>query len=60
MSELRPFHLAIPVNDLKAARHFYGQILGFSEGRCDTQWIDWNFYGHQVVTHLNPNHRPEN
>ena len=60
MSELRPFHLAIPVNDLTKAREFYGNILGFAEGRSDNQWIDWNFYGHQVVTHLNPNYQPEN
>lgn len=60
MSELRPFHLAIPVNDLKKARAFYGTILGFSEGRSDNHWIDWNFYGHQVVTHLNPHHHPNN
>ena len=48
---LAPFHLAIPVDDLEAARAFYGGVLGFSEGRCDTGWIDWNFGGHQVVTH---------
>lgn len=59
MSELRPFHLAVPVNDLNKAREFYGNV-GFSEGRSDNQWIDWDFYGHQVVTHLNPNHYPNN
>lgn len=48
---LAPFHLAIPVDDVEAARKFYGGVLGFSEGRSDTKWIDWNFYGHQVVTH---------
>lgn len=48
---LRPFHLAIPVHDLAAAEHFYGTVLGFSKGRQDTRWIDWNMYGHQVVTH---------
>lgn len=46
-----PFHLAIPVDDLAAAREFYGGTLGFAEGRSDTQWVDWNFEGHQVVTH---------
>ncbi|MGW7293178.1 VOC family protein [Streptomyces xiamenensis] len=48
---LVPFHLAIPVDDIEAARTFYGTVLGFSEGRSDTKWIDWNFGGHQVVTH---------
>ncbi|MGD6757088.1 VOC family protein [Streptomyces sp. BH105] len=48
---LSPFHLAIPVDDLSAARDFYGKVLGFAEGRSDTRWIDWNFGGHQVVTH---------
>ena len=45
------FHLAIPVDDIARAREFYGGVLGLSEGRSDTQWVDWNFYGHQVVTH---------
>ncbi|MGW6659529.1 VOC family protein [Rhodococcus sp. NPDC055024] len=48
---LAPFHLAIPVDDIDAARKFYGGVLGFSEGRSDTRWIDWNFQGHQLVTH---------
>ncbi|MEB8340236.1 VOC family protein [Streptomyces endophyticus] len=48
---LVPFHLAVPVDDIEAARKFYGEVLGFSEGRSDTKWIDWNFGGHQVVTH---------
>lgn len=48
---LVPFHLAIPVDDIDAAREFYGELLGFSQGRSDTKWIDWNFRGHQVVTH---------
>ena len=60
MSNLRPFHLAVPVNDLVKAREFYGNFLGFEEGRSDKQWIDWNFYGHQFVTHLNPSYKPEN
>jgi uncharacterized protein len=50
--ELRPFHLAFPVSDLEQSRNFYGQLLGFAEGRSSERWIDWNFYGHQVVTHL--------
>ena len=39
------------VDDIATAREFYGGVLGLSEGRSDTQWVDWNFYGHQVVTH---------
>ncbi|GIH06170.1 glyoxalase [Rhizocola hellebori] len=45
------FHLAIPVDDLEAARSFYGGVLGLEEGRSDKEWVDWNFYGHQLVTH---------
>lgn len=54
--ELRPFHLAIPVKDIDEARQFYGQTLGFSEGRSAEQWIDWDFYGHQLVTHQDREH----
>ncbi len=46
------FHLAIPVSDLEAARAFYGGVLGLVEGRSSGSWVDWNFYGHQVVTHV--------
>lgn len=49
---LRPFHLAFPVDDLDRARAFYGDLLGCDEGRSDTYWIDFNLYGHQIVTHL--------
>jgi len=55
MTPLRPFHLAIPVRDIAESRAFYGDLLGFSEGRSSDEWVDWNFYGHQLVTHLNPN-----
>jgi uncharacterized protein len=48
---LSPFHLAIPVHDLPAARHFYGEVLGLKEGRSDTQWVDFDFFGHQLVIH---------
>jgi extradiol dioxygenase family protein len=51
---LQPFHLAVPVNDLVKTREFYGQFLGFEEGRANENWIDWNFFGHQFVTHLRP------
>ena len=46
-----PFHLAIPVHDLGAARAFYGSLLACSEGRSSAQWIDFNLYGHQLVCH---------
>jgi len=46
------FHLAIPVDDLDAARAFYGDMLGCGQGRKADRWIDWNLYGHQLVTHL--------
>lgn len=51
---LHPFHLAFPVNDLAAARAFYGGLLGCPEGRSSPDWIDFNFYGHQIVAHLAP------
>lgn len=49
-----PFHLAFPVHDLAAARRFYGELLGCPEGRSSPEWIDFNFYGHQIVAHLAP------
>jgi uncharacterized protein len=49
---LRPFHLAFPVHDLAEARGFYGRIMGCAEGRSSDQWIDFDFYGHQIVAHL--------
>src|ERR1700710_2638666 len=54
MSELRPFHIAFPVDDLKAARHFYGTVLGCPEGRSSDEWIDFDLFGHQIVAHLQP------
>jgi extradiol dioxygenase family protein len=54
MSELRPFHIAFPVDDLSAARHFYGTVLGCPEGRSADHWIDFNLYGHQIVAHCKP------
>lgn len=55
--ELQPFHLAIPVNNLEAARNFYTNILGFEEGRSSDHWVDYNFFGHQLVIHLDTNHQ---
>ena len=49
---LPPFHLAFPVHDLAAARAFYGGLLGCEEGRSSDQWIDFDFFGHQIVAHL--------
>ncbi|GAA5190703.1 VOC family protein [Rugosimonospora acidiphila] len=46
------FHLAIPVTDIEGARAFYGDVLGLAEGRSADNWVDWNFYGHQLVTHV--------
>lgn len=48
---LRPFHIAFPVDDLAAARHFYGTVLGCPEGRSSETWIDFDFFGHQIVAH---------
>ena len=49
-----PFHLAFPVDDLAAARAFYGGLLGCPEGRSSDQWIDFDLHGHQLVAHLAP------
>ncbi len=51
---LTPFHIAFPVDDLGAARTFYGGLLGCPEGRSTDQWIDFNLFGHQIVAHLRP------
>jgi len=48
------FHLAFPVRDLGEARAFYGDLLGCPEGRASDEWVDFNFYGHQIVAHLSP------
>lgn len=49
---LTPFHLAIPVSNLVEAESFYGDLLGCGRGRSSSQWIDWSFFGHQLVTHV--------
>ena len=51
---LPPFHLAFPVDDLAAARRFYGGLLQCPEGRSADDWVDYDFYGHQIVVHLAP------
>jgi hypothetical protein len=57
--KLTPFHIAIQVRDIAEAREFYGSTLGFEEGRSDTNWVDYNMFGHQFVVHLNPDLGPE-
>jgi extradiol dioxygenase family protein len=54
MTVLPPFHLAFPVDDLAAARRFYGELLGCPEGRSAEEWVDFDLYGHQIVAHLAP------
>jgi uncharacterized protein len=49
-----PFHLAIPVDDLAKAEAFYGEVMGCAKGRRSERWIDFNFFGHQLVAHLAP------
>ena len=52
MAKLTPFHVAFPVDDLDAARRFYGELLGCPEGRSSDRWIDFDLFGHQIVAHL--------
>ncbi|MES2700671.1 MAG: VOC family protein [Pseudomonadota bacterium] len=54
MAELSPFHLAFPVHDLAVARAFWGGVMGCPEGRSSEHWVDFDFMGHQIVTHLVP------
>ena len=63
MQAIPLFHLAFPVDDLARARAFYGDLLGCPEGRSSDEWVDFNFYGHQIVAHLAPDetgHRDSN
>lgn len=60
MSTLRPFHLAIPVSHLEKNRTFYRDILGCEEGRSSDHWVDFNFFGHQLVIHLNESAKTNN
>ena len=52
MSSLNPFHLAIPVKEITETRYFYREILGCEEGRSSDHWVDFNFFGHQLVLHI--------
>ena len=54
MAALTPFHIAFPVDDLAAARRFYGEVMGCPEGRSAAEWVDFDLYGHQIVAHLAP------
>ena len=54
MDTITPFHIAFPVSDLPASRHFYGTVLGCPEGRSSDTWIDFNLFGHQIVAHYKP------
>ena len=56
---INPFHLAIKVRDIAEARAFYGGLLGCSEGRSDSPWVDFNLMGHQLVCHLAPDAGPD-
>ena len=51
---MQAFHLAFPVTSLDKARSFYGGLLGCPEGRSSPDWVDFNFFGHQIVAHLSP------
>src|SRR6185369_3741375 len=57
---LPPFHLAIPVRNLAEARAFYGNLLGCPEGRSSESWVDFNFFGHQLVCHLHDDSSKQN
>ncbi len=52
MEKIQPFHLAIPVNNLEKNRIFYRETLGCEEGRSSDHWVDFNFFGHQLVIHV--------
>lgn len=54
MPKLTPFHVAVPVHDIEAARKFYREVLGCGEGRSDTHWTDFDLFGHQFVIHYKP------
>ena len=56
---IQPFHLAIPVKNLEICRTFYRDILQCKEGRSDTHWVDFNFFGHQLVIHQKDNFEPQ-
>ena len=56
---LQPFHIAIPVQNLEPCRTFYRDILNCEEGRSSDHWVDFNFFGHQLVIHQKDGFNPE-
>ena len=54
MPEIAPFHVAIPVHNLKECRRFYREVLECEEGRSSDHWVDFNLFGHQLVIHYKP------
>lgn len=59
MPSIPPFHLAFPVRDIAEARRFYGDLLGCNEGRSAPDWVDFDFFGHQIVAHRGADQRPQ-
>lgn len=57
--KLTPFHLAIPVHNLIECRNFYTNVLNLDEGRSSENWVDYNFFGHQLVIHYKPKQTQE-
>ena len=57
MQSLSPFHLAIPIDDLAVNKAFYETVLGCQPGRSSDHWADYDFFGHQLVLHHDPNHQ---
>ena len=57
MTKLSPFHLAIPVQNLSESKDFYENVLGCKRGRESEEWADYDFFGHQLVIHVDPNHK---
>ena len=57
MNKLTPFHLAIPVSNLEKSREFYRDVLGCKEGRSSEHWVDFDFFGHQLVLHEDLKHK---
>ena len=49
---MKTFHLALPITDLSTARKFNGEVLGLEEKRSAFNWIDFDFFWHQLSLHL--------
>ena len=59
MTKISPFHIAIPVHNLHESRIFYRDVLNCEEGRSSDHWVDFNFFGHQLVIHYKPKSKEE-